>query len=71
MADFRAAISWQLSDMAGGAVGLVVGGNGASTTFSGQIGGGGSLTKTGAGNLVLSGSDSYTGGGTTVRHALT
>ncbi len=51
-----------LSDMAGGAVGLVVGSNGASTTFSGQIGGDGSLTKTGAGNLVLSGSDSYTGG---------
>ncbi len=50
----------QLSDTAGSAIGLVVGSNGATTTFSGQITGSGSLTKTGAGTLVLSGSDSYT-----------
>ena len=54
----------QLADTAGNAIGLVVGGNGASTTFSGQIGGSGSLTKTGAGTLVLSGWNSYSGGTT-------
>ena len=54
----------QLADTANNAIGLVVGGNGAATTFSGQITGPGSLTKTGAGNLVLSGSDSYAGGTT-------
>jgi autotransporter-associated beta strand protein len=52
----------QLTNMANGAVGLVVGSNGASTTFSGAITGSGSLTKTGGGNLVFSGSDSYSGG---------
>ena len=54
----------QLSDTAGGAVGLVVGGNGASTTFSGEIAGSGSLTKVGDGGLVLSGSNDYLGGTT-------
>ncbi len=38
----------QLADTANNAIGLVVGGNGAATTFSGQITGPGSLTKTGA-----------------------
>ncbi len=51
-----------LTDKADGAVALVVGSDGASTTFSGAIGGNGSLTKTGPGRLVLSGSDSYIGG---------
>ena len=52
----------QLADTANGAIRLVVGSNGASTTFGGAIGGNGSLTKTGPGTLVLSGSDSYSGG---------
>ena len=52
----------QLSDTANGAIGLVVGGNGASTTFSGAISGYGSLTKTGNGMLLLSGPASYGGG---------
>jgi len=49
-------------------VALTVGGNNASTTFSGNLSdlnGGGSLTKTGTGLLLLSGENSY-GGGTTV-----
>ena len=54
----------QLADTANGAIALVVGGNGASTTFSGQITGSGSLTKTGAGTLVLSGANSFSGGTT-------
>jgi autotransporter-associated beta strand protein len=54
----------QLSDTAGGAIALVVGSDGVSTTFSGELTGNGSLTKTGPGSLVLSGSDSYSGGTT-------
>ena len=44
------------------AVALSVGGNNASTTFSGSLNGLGGLTKAGSGDLILSGSDSYTGG---------
>ena len=39
---------------------LTVGGNNASTTYSGQLSGGGSLTKVGAGRLTLSGPNNYT-----------
>ena len=53
-----------LTDTSGGTVALAVGGNGDSTTFSGEISGGGALIKTGSGTLVLSGSDNYTGGTT-------
>jgi outer membrane autotransporter protein len=41
---------------------LTVGGNGASTTFSGMISGTGALVKTGTGTLTLSGSNRYSGG---------
>jgi fibronectin-binding autotransporter adhesin len=49
----------KLADTAGGIIGLVVGGNGASTTFGGAISGSGTLTKVGGGDLVFSGSDNY------------
>ncbi len=51
-----------LDDTLGGGAALFVGGNGASTTFSGDITGGGSLTMSGSGTLVLSGSNTYSGG---------
>ncbi len=51
----------QLSDTTGNAVALVVGRNGASTTFSGELDGNGAMTKTGTGILVLSGSNDYSG----------
>ena len=44
------------------AVSLSVGGNNASTTFSGVISGSGSVSKIGSGILALSGSNTYTGG---------
>jgi fibronectin-binding autotransporter adhesin len=56
--------SLTLSDTANGAIALQVGGDGASTTFSGALGGNGSLTKAGNGVLTLSGSSGYTGGTT-------
>jgi autotransporter-associated beta strand protein len=46
------------------AIALTVGGNNASTTYSGALSGSGSLTKTGGGTLVLSGTNTYTGGTT-------
>lgn len=41
---------------------LMVGGNNASTTFSGGISGTGGLTKLGTGSLTLTGTSSYAGG---------
>jgi fibronectin-binding autotransporter adhesin len=54
--------SLRLSDTGGGPVTISVGGNGASTTFSGAITGNGDLIKTGKGALLLSGTNTYTGG---------
>ncbi|MEK7865430.1 MAG: autotransporter-associated beta strand repeat-containing protein, partial [Planctomycetota bacterium] len=42
--------------------GLMVGGNGTSTSYSGAISGGGQLNKVGAGTLTLTGANTYTGG---------
>jgi len=50
-----------LSDTAGGAITLNVGGNNGSTTFSGVLSGGGALVKSGTGALTLSASNSYSG----------
>ena len=58
----RAASRFQ--DATGAAVALTVGGNGASTTYGGQLSGPGSLTKIGSGTLIVSGNSTY--GGTTV-----
>ncbi len=52
-----------LSNTNGSAITLSVGGNGASTTFSGNIGGNGTMVKVGTGMLTFSGSNSYSGGG--------
>ncbi|MBW8864166.1 MAG: autotransporter-associated beta strand repeat-containing protein [Verrucomicrobia bacterium] len=50
-----------LSDTAGSPITLNVGGNGASSTFSGALTGGGNLMKTGAGTLALSGVNTFSG----------
>jgi fibronectin-binding autotransporter adhesin len=49
-------------NLASAANSLSVGGNGASTTYSGGLSSTGSLTKTGTGTLTLSGSNSISGG---------
>jgi autotransporter-associated beta strand protein len=41
---------------------LTAGGNGATTTYSGQLSGNGSFAKTGGGAMTLSGSNMHTGG---------
>ena len=52
-----------LVDSEGNPLELVVGGNGASTTYNGVLSGsGGSLTKVGSGTLVLGASNTYTDG---------
>jgi fibronectin-binding autotransporter adhesin len=50
-----------LANSASSAVALTVGGNNASTVYSGALSGAGSLTKTGTGTLTLSGANTYTG----------
>lgn len=50
-----------LSDTAGAAVTLSVGGNNVSTTYSGVLTGSGSLEKIGSGTLILSGANNYAG----------
>ncbi len=55
-----------LSTIFASGLGLSVGGNSASTTYSGSLSGLGSLTKTGAGTLTLTGSNTQRAG-TTVK----
>jgi len=58
-----------LTNSAGNAVALTVGGNNADTTYAGVLSGGGSLAKTGAGTLILSGGNSFSGA-TTVKNGV-
>ena len=46
-------------NLAAPAIPLTIGGNGSSTTYSGNLSGATSLTKSGSGSLYLSGSNSY------------
>jgi autotransporter-associated beta strand protein len=55
-----------LSDTAGGAVAVSIGGNGQNSTFSGAMSGSGSLTKAGGGLLSLAGTAVAYTGNTTV-----
>jgi fibronectin-binding autotransporter adhesin len=50
-----------LSNTAGTAITLTVGGNNATTSYAGSLAGGGSVVKIGTGMLSLSGSNSYAG----------
>jgi autotransporter-associated beta strand protein len=54
--------SQALTDTAGSAVALNIGGNNGSGTYAGALTGSGSLTKVGSGTLTLAGPNSYTGG---------
>jgi fibronectin-binding autotransporter adhesin len=49
---------------------LIVGGNNASTTYTGVLSGAGSLVKVGSGMLTLSGANTYTGGTTVLSGTL-
>ncbi len=53
-----------LSNTSAASVALIVGGNNASSTYSGVLSGGGSLTKAGTGTLTLSGTNTFSGGTT-------
>ena len=53
-----------LADLSGTAVSLQVGGNGASTSYSGVLSGPGSLAEIGPGTLILTGCNTYSGGTT-------
>ena len=59
-----------LTDATNGEVTLQVGGDNASTSFSGSIVGNGALTKVGTGSLTLSGTNSYIGGTVVQKGAL-
>ena len=50
-----------LTNTLAGPVTLTVGGNGASTTYSGSLSGEGSLTKIGAGTMILTAAHTFTG----------
>jgi autotransporter-associated beta strand protein len=56
------AVDLALENSAGAPVALSVGGNGASSTYSGVLSGPGSLAMAGSGTLTLTGTDTYTGG---------
>jgi autotransporter-associated beta strand protein len=53
-----------LNNVAAAAVALSVGGNNASTTFSGSLSGSGSLTKLGSGTFSLTGPNNFSGNAT-------
>ncbi|MGB8353237.1 MAG: autotransporter-associated beta strand repeat-containing protein [Chthoniobacteraceae bacterium] len=53
-----------LTDISGTAVTLSIGGNNASTTYSGVLSGSGAIAKAGSGTLTLSGANTYSGGAT-------
>lgn len=53
-----------LTNTSASAIALTLGGNHASTSYSGMLSGSGSLTKTGSGTLTLTGNHTYTGGTT-------
>ncbi len=53
--------SLALSNTAGSAIALVIGGNNANTTYAGAIGGPGSLAKNGTGSFTLAAANTYAG----------
>jgi fibronectin-binding autotransporter adhesin len=61
LASSSTAATLTLSNTAGTAITLTVGGNNASTSYAGSLAGGGSVVKIGTGMLSLSGSNSYAG----------
>jgi len=62
--------SQALTDTAGAAVTLSIGGNNSSSTFSGALTGNGALAKVGNGTLTLSGTNTYSGNTTVSGGAL-
>ena len=61
LASSSPAAALTLSNTAGTAITLTIGGNNASTSYAGSLAGGGSVVKVGTGILSLSGSNSYAG----------
>jgi len=53
--------SLAMTNLAGAALSLSVGGNGSNTVYNGVLSQGGSLIKTGSGTLTLTGSNTYSG----------